>query len=335
MVFLRTPEIKQSLLLHLIGILAFSAVGCIFSLPVGLFVLVLCLVFTDLHFFSYWRVCRDIRRLSSDLDRVLHGAGQLHFSDYREGELAILKNEIDKMLIRLREQSEALKQDKIYLADAMADISHQIRTPLTSIHLVISLLSEPELSETKRQELVRQLSMLISRIDWLIEALLKLSRLDAGTVTLKPEQILVKNLISAAAEPLEIPLELRGLVLSVDVGEESLFVDFIWTVEALSNLLKNCMEHTERGGIHVFVSENAIYTELIIEDDGPGFAPEELPRLFERFYKGTNSGQQSIGIGLALSRSILTGQNATMKAENRPEGGARFIIHFYKEMLPK
>ena len=349
--FFRNPEIRRSLYLHIAATLLFTMAGYFFGyffiapdslhnsfwgIACALAVFSICLVFTCMYLFPTYFRYRRICRLSRDLDRVLHGADTLSFSDYEEGELSILKIEIDKMLLRLREQRDALRQDKLALASSMADISHQIRTPLTSIHLVLSLLSDPDLSPERRMALVRQLSLLISRIDWLIEALLKLSRLDAGTVELKPELISVSRLINAAALPLEIPMELREqqFLFSEKKATDrdmpmTVLCDFSWTVEAIANILKNCMEHTPAGGqITVTASCNTIFTELVIEDNGPGFSKEDLPHLFERFYKGKNSGEQSIGIGLALSRMILARENATIKAENRPEGGARFIIRF-------
>lgn len=351
--FFRNPEIKRSLLLSLLATALFAVAGFFLGrsfepeysstgaggLSLGtlwaLFALGMGLVFTLLSLLVTWRRYGRIRELSQNIDALLHGAEALHFSDYREGELAILKVEIDKMVLRLKEQSETLKQEKGHLAASMADISHQIRTPLTSLHLVLSLLSEPELSHEKRTELLQQMGMLLNRIDWLIEALLKVSRLDAGTVEFKPRPVTVSQVVRAAAEPLEIPMELRGqqFVFDRQNGQETFFVDLAWTVEAVANILKNCMEHTPAGGeIRVSASQNTIFTELVIKDNGPGFAPEDFPHLFERFYKGKNSGDQSIGIGLALARMILARQNATIKAENAPGGGARFVLHFYRDL---
>lgn len=339
--FFRNSEIKKSLYLSLTATVLFSTAGFFFGLPFGLLLLLVCLFFSSFHFIFTYRRYHQISRLSQELDLILHGADTLYFSDYAEGELSILKIELDKLLLRLREQSDALKQDKLSLAASMADISHQIRTPLTSIHLVLSLLSEPQLSPERRTELVHQLSMLVSRIDWLIEALLKISRLDAGTVELKPQSLIMADIVRTAVEPLEIPMELKELHFSfveksagsLNAEKASVFCDLSWTVETVANILKNCMEHTPPGGeIRTFVSENPIFSELIIEDNGPGFTKADLPHLFERFYKGESSSQQSIGIGLALARMILAQQNATIKAENRPEGGARFVIHFYKDL---
>lgn len=266
---------------------------------------------------------------------MLHSNTPIQFEKYREGELSILESELSKMTLRLREQALALTNEKKLLADSMADISHQIRSPLTSSNLIITLLRGQNLSVSRRQQLTQELSQLLSRIDWLVESLLKISKMDAGTILFKHESVSVSQLIQHAAEPLLIPMELREQTLAIDSSSPSsatpqFLGDYSWSMEAILNILKNCMEHTPAGGsIHVSFSQNAIFTEIIIEDNGPGFDAEDLPHLFERFYKGKNASEQSVGIGLALARMIVTRQNGTLKAENRSEGGARFILKFY------
>lgn len=264
---------------------------------------------------------------------MLHHQTPIHFENYAEGELSILQNELSKMTLRLTEQADALTHDKKYLSDAMADISHQLRSPLTSIHLILSLLKEPDISSHRRMELLQELTQLLSRIDWLVESLLKMSKMDAGTAYLKHLPVTVSQLLEAASEPLLIPFELREQTFTIHqkTGREQFTGDLSWSTEAVLNILKNCMEHTQVGGhIWVYCRENTIFTELVIEDNGPGFSQKDLPHLFERFYKGENSSEQSVGIGLALSRMIISQQNGTLKAENRFEGGARFVLKFYK-----
>ncbi|MGN0342664.1 MAG: sensor histidine kinase, partial [Roseburia sp.] len=173
---------------------------------------------------------------------------------------------------------------------------------------------------------------LLSHMSWLIEAMLKMAKMDANTAYLKSEPVSIQELIRTTCEPFLIPMELHDQTLVRQLPDADVFFtgDMNWTAEALQNILKNCIEHISSGGeIRIQVSSNSLLTEIIIEDNGPGFSQEDLPHLFERFYKGSNSGSQSVGIGLALSRMIISAQNGTVKAENRPEGGARFIIHFY------
>ena len=348
--FFRNPEIRNSIFLYLATGAILAAAGsflvCLLPLPgteaaiyrllLICFLLFVCLAFPVLHFLTPYRRYRYLWKLCGSIDRMLHSGCALEFEDYREGELSILQNEIQKLFLRIQEQSSQLMADKQQLADSMADISHQIRTPLTSIHLLISRLNSQSLAPEERRSLLRQLILLTERIDWLIEALLKMSRLDAEIVSFQLQEHPLAQLVQEAAAPLAIPMDLHEQTFSVeaDTGLETFRGDLAWTVEAIGNILKNCTEHTPpNGAISVLISQNAIYSQLLIEDTGPGFAPEDLPHLFERFYKGQNASSKSIGIGLALCRMILFRENASVKVENRPGGGARFVVRFYRDVV--
>ena len=332
MSFLRNKEVRNECVL-LITITVIAAVGTYLWNPAcGALILVVCFILNGVHLVNTYRRYQKIRELSSDINCILHEDTHISFEKYEEGELAILESEVQKMVVRLREQQSQLLADKKYLADSIADISHQIRTPLTSINLLVSFLSEPDITEEKRQKTIRELYELLSRIDWLITTLLKISKLDAGTIQLKKETIPMKNLIQESIEPLLIPIELRGQELQIEAQGQ--FVgDMNWTSEAIGNIVKNCMEHTPEGGVlRVQANENTLYQEIIIEDTGCGIAPEDLPHIFERFYKGKNSSDKSFGVGLALARGIINTQNGTIKVENKKVGGAKFTIRFYKEL---
>lgn len=329
---LRNPEVRHTLLVMVILTAVFCGGGFFHSFAFGLWILAGCILLIIVYLFSTaWRY-RRLQALCNEIDAVLHGKREICFSDYEEGEIFILQNEISKMTLRLSEQAQTLEKDKRFLSDTMADISHQLRSPLTSSQLIISLLQDPGLSPERRSGLLRELSQLLSHTGWLVEALLKMAKMDAKTAYLKKETVSVKQLIERACEPLLIPMELRGLEFSTTFasGKEQFTGDIAWSAEAILNILKNCMEHTPEGGmIHVSCHSTALYTEICIEDSGSGFAAEDIPHLFERFYKGKDSAIQSVGIGLALSRMIIAAQNGTIKAENRSEGGARFLIRFY------
>lgn len=333
--FFRNPEIKKSLILYTLLILSFTLVGFFFGVNYGITVLFISMLFTFLHYRITFKRYKKIAVLGREIDKILHGKESIDLEGYSEGELSILQSEILKLTVRLREQAWALKQDKVYLADSIADISHQIKTPLTSINIILTLISKPDLSEERRKELFQELEILLGRIDWLIMTLLKISKLDTGTVKFKKERIMISELINFSIAPIAISLDLREQEIHTRVsGTESFTGDLSWTVEAIENILKNCMEHTQRGGKIIITSlENALYTELIITDDGPGIDKEDLPHLFKRFYKGKNSDNRSIGIGLALARMVIVSQNGAIKAENAKEGGAKFTIRFYKGIV--
>ncbi len=356
---IRNPELKRSLFAHILLAILAVAIGWLHNIYTAICLLSFSFLYILVHYLFTAKRYQNLKQLSLELDSMLHNNTPIDFKRYQEGELSILESELSKMTLRLSEQAIALANDKQFLADSMADISHQIRSPLTSSNLILSLLMEQELPTDRRRQLLRELTQLLSRIDWLVESLLKMSKMDAGTIIFKCRPVLVPELIRQAAEPLLIPMELREQTLKIISGERQRLAtespaakpqgqrneapginsnadipqfqgDFSWSTEAILNILKNCMEHTPVGGqIQVFFAQNAIFTEIVIEDNGPGFDQEDLPHLFERFYKGKNSSENSIGIGLALARMIVTQQNGTLKAENRPEGGARFVMKFY------
>ena len=327
---LKNKEVRGALLWQLsVAVIACSL--CFwFDLRAGLTAVVLSMLLMMIYCIGTYKRYRRIASLAADVNHVLHGDSSIDFDNYSEGELGILHSEIYKMTIRLREQQQTLTKEKTYLADSIADISHQIRTPLTSINLLIGLLSEPKLTDARRQQLIHELYELLSRIDWLITTLLKISKLDAGTVQFKQEQVSLEELLKKSCVTLLIPMELRGQELCIH-ADGAFRGDLSWTCEAIGNIVKNCMEHTPEGGrIEIEAAENALYSEIIIKDNGTGISPEDLPHIFERFYKGKDSDGKSFGIGLALSRMIITGQGGTVKAENRKPAGAMFTIRFYK-----
>ena len=327
---LKNKEVRGALLWQLsVAVIACSL--CFwFDLRAGLTAVVLSLLLMLVFCISTYKRYQRISSLADDINQVLHGDSSIDFDNYSEGELSILHSEIYKMTVRLREQQQKLINDKKYLADSLADISHQIRTPLTSINLLVERLSASGLTDECRHQLTNELYGLLDRIDWLITTLLKISKLDAGTVQFNKETVSLEVLINKSCAPLLIPIELRGQELIIR-AEGTFYGDPAWTSEAVGNIVKNCMEHTPDGGkIEIEAAENALYSEIVIKDNGTGISPEDLPHIFERFYKGKDSDGKSFGIGLALSRMIIAGQKGTVKAENRKNTGAMFTLRFYK-----
>ena len=329
--YFRNPELKRHLLIQLMVSLVFAVPGFSVGMITGLLVLGVSAVFMVTDFLFTRRRYANLSRLTEEIDQVLHREVFTPISEYEEGELSILSTQIHKMNKKLQEQQNALLHDKVYLSESLADISHQIRTPLTALNLIGDLLLDEALEPRRRKSLIKEQMKLLDQIDWLISALLKMAKLDAHTAKMIRERVSVKELIGRAVEPLSIAMEIKEQELSVTMsGEESYMGDIYWSTEALLNVLKNSMEHTERGGrISLEVSENVLYTEIIIRDNGPGIQKEDLPHLFERFYKGKSSSHNSVGIGLALARMIITQQGGTIKAENNKDQGAKFTIRFY------
>jgi len=284
--------------------------------------------------FTKWRY-QEIARLSGYLRRISSGDYSLDVRDNYEGELSILKNDIYKVTLMLSEHKALLQQDKNRLTDALSDISHQLKTPLTSMMMLADLLTDAKLPDDKRAEFTRSLRIQLERMEWLVSSLLKLSKIDAGTVSFKKEPIVVRNLIDRALEPLFIIIDIKEQMVDIN-GDDgvTLIGDFNWTAEALINILKNCVEHTPQAGwISLSFSENALFTEITITDSGPGIAKEDIPNIFKRFFKGKNATEGSIGIGLAMAHSIITSQNGDIEVQSEPDKGTRFRIRFYKRIV--
>ena len=331
---LRNTEIMSSFVIYVILSLVVLVGEYFYDRKLMLPTFFLCIAFTALHLNVINIRYKRISKLSADIDKILHGDENIQFENYSEGDIGLLQSEIYKMTVRLREQQSKLMDDKVYLADLLADISHQIRTPLTSINILVSMLSEPDLTYEKREQLVHKLYGLLSRIDWLITALLKMSKLDAGTIKFHSENVTMKELLEKACMPVRVPIELRGQELIIE-AEGDVCCDVAWSCEAIGNIVKNCMEHTpDSGTIRVCGKKNALFSEIVITDSGSGISDEDLPHIFERFYKGRASEDKGgFGIGLALARMIVTEQNGTLKAENASGGGAMFTMRFYESTI--
>ena len=276
---------------------------------------------------------KKIEKLNDYLVRVLAENDTDEILDQEEGELSILKTNIYKTTSTLKYQKELLADDKKNLAAALADISHQLKTPLTSMMVMNDLLVD-EQDEDKRTEFLQTQSSQLDRMNWLIQTLLKLSKLDAGTIVLKREDVLATELVEEAIKPFEIQFDLRNISFESDVSKVNIRCDKNWTVEAIQNIIKNCIEHMDDGGqLFIAVTDTNIFTQLTIKDSGCGIAAEDVPHIFERFYKGKNAGKDSVGIGLALSKSILEEEQAEINVESTEGVGTRFIIKFYKTLI--
>ncbi len=331
----RNPEINH-LVLALSCVSIVAMVGAfLIDLAAGIWMLVVCAGFW-LVILIFMRIrYQAISNLSYELDRVLHNNFHLPPDEHDEGELSILRSEICKMTITLREQAEALEKDKLYLSDSMSDISHQLKTPLASMYLIVSLMQKGDVTKQRHRELLRDLQKLLERMNWLVASLLKISKLDAGTAEFQKEAVSVRKLIQTAADPLMIPMDLRNQTFVIECDDSVMFEgDFAWSTEAVGNILKNCMEHAPEGGtITMRGMGNAIFTSLEISDNGEGIDRNDLPHIFERFYVGKHSSENSVGIGLALAKMIVQEQNGTIEVENLPENGVRFRIKFYKSIV--
>jgi signal transduction histidine kinase len=279
-------------------------------------------------------VSAHVAGLSAYLRRIDAGDYSLDVRDNSEGSFSLLKNDLYKVTVRLREQAELLQKDKTALSNLIADISHQIKTPLTSVGVLADLLAEDP-PQADRRAFVERLRAQLGRIQWLAGALLKLARLDAGTAAFKSEPVDVRLLIERALEPLQIPLEIRKQRLEVHGDDDTSFTgDLNWSAEALTNVIKNCVEHTPEGGrIEISYAANALYAEIIVSDDGEGIASRDVPNIFNRFYRGENTGENSVGIGLALAKAIFTAQGGDIAVHSQHGIGTSFDIRVFRGVV--
>lgn len=327
----RNRDFKRFSILFLVISLITVIVQFKISTAAGIIALVVDIIFGIAFFIFTYNQYKSIAQISDQIDVVLHNAEHLYIADSEEGELAILQTEIIKMTQRIREQNEALRKEKEHLATSMADIAHQLRTPLTSVNLIMSLL-ESNADENERKTLIRETKELFMQMDWLLTSLLKLSRIDAGIVTFQRDDIDVSNLIHISVHPFLISLELHNIDMQIEVPKGiAIKGDIAWLSEAVQNVIKNCIENLGHDGvIKIACEDNPLFTEITIHDNGKGFKKEDLPHLFERFYRGKDSNATGYGIGLALCKKIVSGQGGVITAKNHPKGGAIFSIRFSK-----
>lgn len=310
----------------------------------GLIVTVIFIILTNRRY-------RALANMAANLDRVLAGERDIRLRDMSEGELAILSSEIDKVIARLNLTVDELQAEKLALSDALADISHQLKTPLTSIAISTELIRDRLSARGDSEDLVERLRLiqtLQARVEDLVSALLKLARIDAGVIKLVCGDVDARELVRKSFEPLAIAFDIADVRFSADVQDGASYEgDLTWSVETLENILKNCMEHTPAGGcVSVRVTEDVLACRIRIEDTGPGIAESDLPHIFERFYRGSRDANATpsevnpagVGIGLALSKSLVTAQGGTLTAENlRDENGnitgAAFNLVFFKTVV--
>ncbi len=273
---------------------------------------------------------KDIASLSAYLNGLISGKMPVHGNT--EGELGILKSDIYKLASRLTEQAATLQKEKTALQELLSDISHQLKTPLTSLSVMAELLQNENLPMGKRQEFCQNLINSISRMEWLILSLLKMAKIDSGSVSFMKEPVMVRDLFSSVEKYLGLVAEMKNVRLLWE-GDDftAVLCDRNWTLEAMSNITKNALEHSKEGGVvTIGCGENNLFSFITVSDSGKGIASEDLPHIFKRFYKSKHASPDSIGIGLHLSLAIMQRQNGDIEVKNLPEGGASFVLKLFK-----
>lgn len=289
--------------------------------------LLVIIVISTIYIIHNIYVFKKIKGLSIYTTKILNDDYSMDIRNYDEGDISNLKNDLYKMTIKLKETRNIELKEKKYLETTLEDISHQLRTPLTSMNVGLEVLSGNVDAITKK-EFIQMEKKNLDRIEWLVTSLLKMSRLDSGTVLLVDKKEDLSKIIDNALEPIKIPIELKGISLINEVDKNlKIKVDENWVREAFINVLKNAYEHTN-SLIKIVSSDNPIYTEVKIIDDGAGISNTDLPHIFERFYKGSTN-KESIGIGLNMAKKIIEKENGNISVQTS-NNGTTFIIKFYK-----
>lgn len=298
-----------------------------------LFIIILFMLVSITYLIFIKNQYRKINKIDKYMNKILNNDYSLDIRDYVEGDISTLKNDVYKMTIKLKEQTELSIKDKKYLEETLADISHQIKTPLTSMYVINDILSDNDLDKKSQIEFLNKNRNQLERIEWLVTTLLKISRLDSGMVTLKRDNINIKNLIKKTIEPIKIMAELKNILIETNVETSNFYLDFNWTLEALTNILKNACEHTHNNGsIKIEVNENPLYLNIKIIDNGVGISESDKKHIFDRFYKG-KTNKDSIGIGLNMAKKIINLQNGEIECISKINEGTTFDIKFYKKVI--
>ena len=276
---------------------------------------------------------KKINEITKYIEEINRGNYKLNIEENTEDELSILKNELYKITIKLKEVAENSQKDKTTLKDSLSDISHQIKTPITSILIMLdNILSDENMPEDIKKDFIKDIKREIVNIKFLVESILKLSKIDSNSIKFIKKEVFIKDIINEAVKNVSMLSELKNIEIIVS-GDDSIktICDLKWQVEAITNILKNCIEHSyENKKIYINYNQNNMYTELKIEDNGTGIDAKDLPHIFERFYKGKNSSSDSVGIGLALSKSIIESNNGYIQVDSELNKGTTFIIKYLK-----
>lgn len=296
-------------------------------------IIILFVVVLTLIFFNYnHNQNKKISEITKYIEEINKKNYKLDIKDNNEDELSILKNELYKITVMLKEAAENSKNDKLKLKDSLSDISHQLKTPITSILIMLdNILDDKQMSEDVRTEFIKDIKREIINIKFLVESILKLSKIDSNTINFIKKEVTIQEIIAEAVKNISMIKEIRNIKINVKGNStDTIICDMKWQVEAITNILKNCIEHSkENGEIEIVYGKNNIYAEIKIMDYGTGIEKQDLPHIFERFYKGKNSSSDSIGIGLALSKSIIESNNGYIEVASNLGKGTIFTIKYF------
>lgn len=304
-------------------------------ISLNLFLAVIILLLAGLIYMTLREIYIFVNQVSHAAEKVIEGDFSNKINENIEGDLGRLGLEFNKLSYIVKENLEKLQKEKLFLQTTMTDISHQLKTPMTSLIMLNDLMmDDSNMNPQIREDFLIKCSLQLKRMDFLIKSLLKLARIEAGSIDFKKLNIDLEEIVLGAANALKPTMEMKGQSISIK-GHGFFIGDKEWTLEAIINILKNCLEHSkENSSIDISIYDTNVYSEIIIQDTGEGIDPKDLPHIFERFYKGkTSAKSDSIGIGLAMSKSIIESQGGYIKVESNQRVGTTFTITFLKAII--
>lgn len=301
---------------------------------IDLLVLVVIILVIYLFFIiNKFKRTKKINKIIELISKINRRNFAIDVEDYTEDELSALKQEIYKTSLMLRSEADNSLKDKLNLKDSLSDISHQLKTPLTSITIMIdNILDNEEMDIKTRRKFLINIKREIININFLVQNLLKISKFDANVIKFNKEEVFIKDIVNEAIKKVSALSELKGISIKVS-GDKNATIncDFMWEVEAISNIIKNSIEHINSDGfVEINYTKNKVYSRILIRDNGIGIDSDDLPYIFDRFYKGKNTSRDSVGIGLALSKSIIEKDNGSVSVKSTPNIGTIFTIKFFE-----
>ena len=276
---------------------------------------------------------KELKEINEYIKEVNNKNYSLKIEDNKDGDLSRLRNELYKTTVILREAAENSEEEKEKLSIAIADISHQLKTPLTSIRIMLDNISDnPDMPQEIREDFIQDISKQVEHMSSLVISLLKTAKFDAGTIKMENEEIDAKKLIDSVINNLAILIEIKEIEVITKIDEKAIFIaDYKWQQEALTNILKNAIEHSQpKSNIYIIVENTSIFLKIKIKDEGQGIEQKDLKHIFERFYKAKNCNEDSIGIGLSLAKTIIEQNNGYIKATSEVGKGTLFEIKYIK-----
>ena len=266
---------------------------------------------------------REINKITKCLEEINKRNYKIDIEEMSEDELSILKNELYKVTIKLKEDAENSKQAKKDLKDTLADISHQLKTPITSILIILdNIIDNPDMDKNTREDFIRDIKRELLNMNFLALNLLKLSKLDSNTVHFIKKEVSLDEIVTSSIKNIAPLCDLKNITITKNLEPGiKINCDLNWQVEAITNILKNCVEHSkENSKIDITTSANKVYLSIKIRDYGDGISEKDLPHIFERFYKGSGGSANSIGIGLSLAQKIIESNDGLINVETGPDG---------------